>query len=228
MKQSNDKISIKEIHETFWRCRDFELSHLWQRSIFLTAFLILCYTGYGSIVITMVCNNSSFEILNLIACLISVLGIIFSSLWVMMGKGSKAWYERYEKAIEAFESNDKFIEDSIQSIGGFGYKNLPDYNETSLINSLLNGSGGAYSPSRINIAIGQISLYVWFAILLCHSIIALFGISWISINCAKWIITIFCIVIVSSFFIAVFHYNWLHSNTLENKVRKDSHKTINK
>ena len=29
-----DKISIKEIHETFWRCRDFELSHLWQRSIF--------------------------------------------------------------------------------------------------------------------------------------------------------------------------------------------------
>lgn len=28
-----DKISIKEIHETFWRCRDFELSHLWQRSI---------------------------------------------------------------------------------------------------------------------------------------------------------------------------------------------------
>ena len=22
-----DKISIKEIHETFWRCRDFELSH---------------------------------------------------------------------------------------------------------------------------------------------------------------------------------------------------------
>lgn len=38
-----DKISIKEIHETFWRCRDFELSHLWQRSIFLSAFLILCF-----------------------------------------------------------------------------------------------------------------------------------------------------------------------------------------
>ena len=37
----NEKISIKEIHETLWRCRDFELSHLWQRSIFLSAVPIL-------------------------------------------------------------------------------------------------------------------------------------------------------------------------------------------
>ncbi|WP_300232445.1 hypothetical protein [uncultured Alistipes sp.] len=44
---AEEKISIKEIHETLWRCRDFELSHLWQRSIFLSAFLILCFTGYG-------------------------------------------------------------------------------------------------------------------------------------------------------------------------------------
>ena len=44
---AEEKISIKEIHEKLWRCRDFELSHLWQRSIFLSAFLILCFTGYG-------------------------------------------------------------------------------------------------------------------------------------------------------------------------------------
>ena len=44
---AEEKISIKEIHETLWRCRDFELSHLWQRSIFLSAFLILCFTVYG-------------------------------------------------------------------------------------------------------------------------------------------------------------------------------------
>jgi len=55
-----DKISIKEIHETFWRCRDFELSHLWQRSIFLSAFLILCFTGYGSLLITMLEKASLF------------------------------------------------------------------------------------------------------------------------------------------------------------------------
>ena len=44
---AEEKISIKEIHETLWRCRDFVLSHLWQRSTFLSAFLILCFTGYG-------------------------------------------------------------------------------------------------------------------------------------------------------------------------------------
>lgn len=58
-----DKISIKEIHETFWRCRDFELSHLWQRSIFLSAFLILCFTGYGSLLITLLCCFLSENIL---------------------------------------------------------------------------------------------------------------------------------------------------------------------
>lgn len=32
-----------------WHGRDFELSHLWQRSIFITTFIILIYTGYGAI-----------------------------------------------------------------------------------------------------------------------------------------------------------------------------------
>lgn len=41
------KIQPKDIYESLWRCRDFELSHLWQRSVFLTAFLLLAYTGYG-------------------------------------------------------------------------------------------------------------------------------------------------------------------------------------
>ena len=81
-----DKISIKEIHETFWRCRDFELSHLWQRSIFLSAFLILCFTGYGSLLITMLEKASLFAYANLLAFSIGVIGIIFSCLWIMMGK----------------------------------------------------------------------------------------------------------------------------------------------
>ena len=31
----NSEITTKDIRDSLWRCRDFELSHLWQRSIFL-------------------------------------------------------------------------------------------------------------------------------------------------------------------------------------------------
>ncbi|MDD3139906.1 MAG: hypothetical protein PHX08_13150, partial [Lachnospiraceae bacterium] len=41
-----DKITIKEIHETYWRCRDFELSHLWREcnsnSVWFLFLLNLC------------------------------------------------------------------------------------------------------------------------------------------------------------------------------------------
>ena len=144
-----DKISIKEIHETFWRCRDFELSHLWQRSIFLSAFLILCFTGYGSLLITMLEKASLFAYANLLAFSIGVIGIIFSCLWIMMGKGSKAWYERYENAICAFERKSQYMTPKASHIGGFHYQNIQGYELPQIQKSFFKGNGGAYSPSKI-------------------------------------------------------------------------------
>lgn len=40
-----------------WKGRDFELSHLWQRSIFITTFIILVYTGYGAIWLNVLKSN---------------------------------------------------------------------------------------------------------------------------------------------------------------------------
>jgi len=70
--EGKSKIRLKDVYESLWKCRDFELLHLWQRSIVLTLFLVMCF-----------------------------IGVIFSCLWIMMGKGSKAWYEIYENAITA-------------------------------------------------------------------------------------------------------------------------------
>ena len=39
--------TIKDLYIQYWHCRDFEIQNLWQRSIFLGTFLILCFTGYG-------------------------------------------------------------------------------------------------------------------------------------------------------------------------------------
>lgn len=42
------ELVLRDLYEQYWRCRDFEIKNLWQRSVFLGAFLILCFTGYGA------------------------------------------------------------------------------------------------------------------------------------------------------------------------------------
>lgn len=200
-----DKISIKEIHETFWRCRDFELSHLWQRSIFLSAFLILCFTGYGSLLITMLEKASLFAYANLLAFSIGVIGIIFSCLWIMMGKGSKAWYERYENAICAFERKSQYMTPKASHIGGFHYQNIQGYELPQIQKSFFKGNGGAYSPSKINIAIGQITLCLWSIIVLFHGAVAIWGKDIISLKAFTYIILIGGSIVILLFFCAVFY-----------------------
>ena len=98
-------ITYSEIYKGLWKCRDFELAHYWQRAVFLTAFLLACYAGYGTLIIQ--CSMAEtmqlpFRIVNGIAFGICIVGILLSFLWIMMAKGSKAWYETYEAAISAF------------------------------------------------------------------------------------------------------------------------------
>lgn len=190
----NPKITTKDVRDQLWHCRDFELSHLWQRSIFLTTLLVLCLTAYGIVVMKLVetvdgssVNDNAF-VLNNIAMTICLIGFVFSCLWVMMSKASKAWYEMYEKAIGAFESNSKYVDDLLlksgeneTAIGGFGYVNLKNFSTQSDADSiksgLFNRKGGAYSPSKINIAIGQIALILWGISLFFHFVLAMYGFS---------------------------------------------------
>ncbi len=39
--EMSEKFSINDLYAQYWHCRDFEISHLWQRSIFLGTFLAL-------------------------------------------------------------------------------------------------------------------------------------------------------------------------------------------
>lgn len=43
---SKDTISKSDVYRRLWRGRDFEIKHLWQRSIFLGTFLVLIFTAY--------------------------------------------------------------------------------------------------------------------------------------------------------------------------------------
>ena len=60
----NSRLTAKDIRDSLWHCRDFELSHLWQRSMFLIAIIVLSYGAYGAVVIELVkaeCQNIHIE-----------------------------------------------------------------------------------------------------------------------------------------------------------------------
>ncbi len=157
-----NKIQLNRLY----KCRDFEISTLWQRSIFLTTFLIALYTGYGALLLKAIDINyfrtlynesiRLFLFITLIFIVISLLGCLVSTLWVIMAKGSKFWYEYYEHLI-----NNKEIDLGIST------QNI-DNNIQSYDNSIYLLKAGRYSPSKINIIIGLISLCAWFIIYLSH------------------------------------------------------------
>ena len=155
--------------ERLYQCRDLEISNLWQRSVFLSVFLILCFTGYGILVLRIIDYTSVLEwiLFNLLSIVLSFVGCILSAIWVYMGKGSKAWYEVYETAIVSFEHkyHDKIgiPVSNIMGEMGIPYKKMND--------CIFSMKSGAYSPSRINILIGQVCLIGWIVIGIVHSMI---------------------------------------------------------
>lgn len=84
-----------------------------------------------------------------------------------MGKGSKAWYEVYETAITEFENNN-FIELGLPKENIMGMMKFP---QKQRCDSIFSTNGGAFSPSRINILIGQVSLFLLIILDLIHLMI---------------------------------------------------------
>ena len=169
----SEKLTLQSVYKEYWKCRDFELQHFWQRSIFLTAFLAGCFTLYVGLLMAVLENwgnlRTGFVVLNLAGFAISVVGILLSCLWIMMAKGSKAWYERWEMAIYAFpEAYASAFEDGAGEVAGFRIDNIDGYEGNTVSSWLWNTHGGAYSPSRINIAIGHLSLLIWILIAVMH------------------------------------------------------------
>lgn len=184
-----------------WHGRDFELSHLWQRSIFITTFIILIYTGYGAIWLNFLKCNFKLEeflffIANIVSIFIAILGYILSLLYIMIGKGSKYWYERYEEYILDIEKDS-----DINVMYSLGNKKYFEVNE-----SLLSRDAGKYSVSKINIMLGQISACIWFFILVVHSFILIYLICsksfYFSIE-VRCVIMIFIVVILISIVIFI-------------------------
>lgn len=51
---------LKDVLDRLYKCRDLEISNLWQRSIFLSVFMVLCFSGYGYLLLQII-NIQSFN-----------------------------------------------------------------------------------------------------------------------------------------------------------------------
>lgn len=160
--------------------RTIEINNVWQRSAFLGTFLALGYTGYGFLVGTAISQDNVW--VHFLACILACVNIIFSVLWIAMAKGSKAWYEVYENAILFVENATATLTwekvrheldlrrrknetcRKCQNRNGCGFEDRKD-------DCLFSTRSGGYSPSKINIALGQIGLGIWIVVFFVHLVL---------------------------------------------------------
>ena len=202
----------KKVQEQLHSDKDSEINNLWQRSILLVSLLVICYTGYGTLFMKFLDDsvtkkysikisnnlvyqndeqiNATFEDttdyqiwrIHLALLFISFVGCILSILWILMAKGSKAWQEAHEHAINDLEYLNLYrnlpydgehgkwkIKMDSYTHGWWqgGYLWL-DANEVS--NCVLNTKSGCYSPSKINIMIGIVSFFIFSILCFIHII----------------------------------------------------------
>ena len=65
MSESDDKkFTNKDLYKHLWEGRNFELTHFWQRSVFLTSIFVVLLAGYGKIIFAMYrkSNRKSTEV----------------------------------------------------------------------------------------------------------------------------------------------------------------------
>lgn len=161
-------VSHKELRESFYRLRDFEISNLWQRSIFLSALLVLFFSAYGFLVSKLLEEGSTNTILyNEISAVLALFAISFSIIWIMMAKGSKVWYEVYERKICKIEQESDLQIAKEYQMGA-------DIKPWDLDASIWTNKAGSYSVSKLNIVIGRFLLYIWLSIFVFHWLFILY------------------------------------------------------
>jgi len=196
-KQYEEKFQIdpKDAYERTWSCRDFEISHLWQRSVFLAVFLIAIAGAYGNILMSMYFPNEQNSILvsfkaenkdefkepvkkieytakaityqqQGIATGVCWLGITFSLLWVMMAKGSKYWFERYEAGICHYE--ESYAGEKLRNEDCSYHGKMPTLPPYLYDENVFSTKAGHYSVSKVNATIGIVSLIAFSFLAMFH------------------------------------------------------------
>lgn len=223
MNDNDSALNMKDVYAELWRGRDFELKYFWQRAVFLSAFLFGCYIAYWELLLKLFePKNCDFALHNTLAILVTMIGMVVSILWVLMAKGSKAWYEDWENGIyqfiETFEENGSLKGEHLKW-AGFHFRDQitipgrkqPDHN-------LLTTRGGRFSPSRINIAIGQLSALLFGAAFIFH-----LGVRRYELKCARELAQVVCripnaVILLVALLVAVLFFLFVKKQLVSNDL----------
>lgn len=162
--------TIKDVYKELWAGREFELTHLWQRSVFLGVFMLAIAAGYGHVAEKIFFSNNVCKVTfcqHLAAIALCYLGLSFSMLWVMMAKGSKYWSERYEASLTKMYEENRFGNE-LKNSDPY-YSNLAKLNDSEISDNLFSPLAGKYSVSRVNVSIGIIGIIAWSILNMIHA-----------------------------------------------------------
>ena len=234
------RIKPKDIYKEVWECRNFEITNLWQRSVFLGAFMLAIAAGYGTLIHGMLFPENARAVIyekqqdgslyikysaelsvsqenseekadiitayqHLAASGVCYLGIVFSMLWVMMAKGSKMWYERYEGGINYFTGSEYFDELRQEDLKMPYYGNLPRRPPHKISDSIFSPWAGYYSVSKVNCVIGIVGIYAWGVLNMLH-----FGLFLRNLNIIKNSLSLGIFAVAEGIFISVLTYFLLY------------------
>lgn len=181
----NRELALR-VYNRLCHCRDMEIELVWKRAVFMTAFLITCFAGYGGLIVAGLSRSYSdrvFFFVTATACFLVTIGFTVSVLWIMMCKGSKAWYEHYEDAIKAY--SQKILEGEYVTLFSHNWKPLTKGKRVEMSNNLCSTHGGPYSVSQLAIFIGQLAALVWLLVLVAHGMVLVY-VLWPVLTCDVW------------------------------------------
>ena len=165
-----------EMYKILYTAYADEIKNLWQRSIFLGAFMVLVWSGYGALqlkgiekdftITNLTCNPLNLNVYHCTSLGLCAIIIILSWLWIAMAKGSKFVQEVHEAHILKHNGLDcLFCDLDKYQNGDYDTQNLKQADKISFWNPL---KSYRYSPSKINIALGWLSLIISTIFLYIH------------------------------------------------------------
>lgn len=166
----SDDVTWK-IWEQLYRCRELEIKTQWQRSVFLSAFIVILLTGTGFFLFQTEFKSSELDMGSNVCIwgfILGLLTMVAAVFWLALTKGSKYWTEIYEAKIDLIEAQIPFFKDNAQ----FKYREEKNIKELDSQKSQLVGCNefslgpDHTSPSKVNIAIGWLLLIIgiWLSI----------------------------------------------------------------
>lgn len=166
-----------EVYNTLYKAYADEIRNLWQRSIFLGAFMTLAWGGYGALQLKFITRKcGEFD---MVTYCIASLGIcatimILSLLWAAMAKGSKFVQEAHERHIKDLGFDLLNEIDICTKKSKRLFCDLDIYNIKLAIDKKIFVwyplKPYRYSPSRINIFLGWLSVAISIVLGIVHSI----------------------------------------------------------